>query len=70
MTAPFATLAQGFIRASPTYGFGRRAYSPNPLPGGVLNEFDSSRMAGRVARGELVHNSAQFELFCPPYNPT
>ena len=37
MTAPLAVLAQGSIRASPTHGFGRRAYSPNPLPGGVLN---------------------------------
>ena len=45
MTAPLATLARGSIRASPAHGFGRRAYSPNPLPGEVLNGIDPSRMA-------------------------
>jgi hypothetical protein len=53
MTAPLAVLAQGSIRASPTHGFGRRAYSPNPLPGGVLNGFDSSRMAGPLSAQPL-----------------
>ena len=49
MTAPLATLARGSIRASPAHGFGRRAYSPDPLPVEVLNGFDPSRMAGPLS---------------------
>ena len=61
MTAPLATLARGSIRASPAHGFGRRAYSPNPLPGEVLNGIDPSRMA-RPLSAQLLESHFQSTL--------